>query len=690
MDALGSFALLLAFSFSAYAIAAALIGHWKQKPLLQQSAERATVAVSGLILVATLSLVVLLLRDDFRLAYIASHSNRALPLYFKFAALWSGQEGSLLWWSFLLSLFSMLVVLLNRRSYRHLMPYAVATLMTVQLFFLLLNNFVANPFRLLGVETATGIQFFAPPDGGGLNPLLQHPAMVIHPPMLYLGFVGFSVPFAFALSALLSRSKGEQWIHITRRWTMVAWGFLTIGVFLGGRWAYAVLGWGGYWGWDPVENASLLPWLTGTAFLHSVMMQEKRGMMKVWNMVLIFATFFLCIFGTFLTRSGVLSSVHAFAQSAIGPYFAVFIAAGLIFATAAVVKRLDFLKSENRLDSLLSRESSFLFNNLILLASCFAVLWGTLFPLLSEAVRGVKISVGAPYFNKIQVPIGLFLLLLTAVGPLFAWRRTSLESLRRNFTRPLLFGLLVALISFFLGNRHFYALMAIFLAFFVIATIVMEFFRGARVLRQKSGQGWAGAAVELTRRNTRRYGGYIIHFGVALLFIGFVGNAFSADQQAEMQPGDDFSVGRYRFLLRDLESHDQPNYRSSRARIDVFYNDKFFTTMRPERRFYKASQQPTTEVEIRPRLNEDVYLVFAGLTEDEQHAVIHAYINPLVSWVWIGGFVMVLGTVIALIPSRIPKAARPPRGRSARSSRATSREAASKGKPTKERDEVAV
>ncbi len=455
---------------------------------------------------------------------------------------------------------------------------------------------------------------------------------------------------------------------------MVTWGFLTIGILLGGRWAYEVLGWGGYWGWDPVENASLLPWLTGTAFLHSVMMQEKRGMMKVWNMVLIFATFFLCIFGTFLTRSGILSSVHAFAQSAIGPYFAVFISVGLLFSGGLLLRRLDFLKSENQLDSLLSRESSFLFNNLILLAACFAVLWGTLFPLISEAVRGVKISVGAPYFNKVQVPIGLFLLFLTGVAPLFAWRKTSLESLRRNFTRPLLVGLAAAAIGFLLGARGFYPLMAIFLAFFVIATIVMEFYRGARVIRRKNRLGWLGAATELTRRNTRRYGGYIIHFGVALLFIGFVGNAFNIHEQAEVQAGDEIRAGDYRLVVRGLEESENDNYIASRARIDVYNQDDFVATMFPERRFYKASQQPTTEVAIRPRLNEDVYLVFAGLTEDTGKAVIQVYINRLVNWVWIGGFVMVLGTLIALIPSKAPEPRRPVRRK----------------KPAKERDEVPV
>ncbi|MGH8630535.1 MAG: heme lyase CcmF/NrfE family subunit, partial [Burkholderiales bacterium] len=501
----------------------------------------------------------LLLRDDFRLAYIASHSNRALPVYFKFAALWSGQEGSLLWWSCLMSLFAATAVVANRRTHAHLMPYAVVALMTVLLFFLILNNFATNPFRLLAADGPRGPEVFSPPDGGGLNPLLQHPAMVIHPPMLYLGFVGFSVPFAFALSALITRSKGEQWIRITRHWTMIAWCFLTIGILLGGRWAYAVLGWGGYWGWDPVENASLLPWLTGTAFLHSVMMQEKRGMMKVWNMGLIFATFLLCIFGTFLTRSGVLSSVHAFAQSAIGPYFAVFLSFLLFVCGYVLLRRLDFLKSENQLDSLASRESSFLFNNLMLLASCFAVLWGTLFPLISEAVQGVKISVGAPYFNKIQVPIGLFLLFLTGVGPLFAWRRTSTESLQRNFTRPLIFGAIVAIVSFGFGARNFYALMAIFLAFFVIGTIALEFFRGARVIRQKEERNWAGAVIELTRRNTRRYGGYVIHFGVALLFIGFVGSAFTIHEQAEVLPGDQVAVRNYRFVVQSLDQQETEN-----------------------------------------------------------------------------------------------------------------------------------
>ena len=659
MDALGSFSLLLAFCFSLYAITAAAYGEWKKNPLVAQSAERATVVTGLLTVLASSSLLVLLFRDDFRIAAVASHSNRTLPAFYKLSALWSGQEGSLLFWSAVLAAYSIAVVLLNRKSHRHLMPYVIIVMMITQAFFLLLNNFVVNPFQLLAVDTAAGTQVFAPPDGQGLNPLLQYPMMVIHPPMLYLGFVGFTIPFAFAMAALLTKSKGEKWIQITRRWSMVTWAFLTAGIMLGGRWAYAVLGWGGYWGWDPVENASLLPWLTSTAFLHSVMMQEKRGMMKVWNMVLIFTTFFLCLFGTFLTRSGVLSSVHAFAQSPIGPYFATFITLGLAVSVVILLQRLDFLKSENHLDSLLSRESSFLFNNLILLAATFAILWGTMFPLISEAVQGVKITVGAPYFNRIAIPIGLFLMLLTGLGPLFAWRKTSIESLRRNFAKPIIAAAIVTAVCVPFGLRGFFAIMTIFLSLFVIATIAEEFYRGARSLRQKHTFGWMVATRTLTLRNTRRYGGYVVHFGMALLFIGFAGNAFNVDKQQELAPGDAMTVGGYRFVLETLEPYETENYVASSAMINVFDGDTPFATMYPERRAYKVGGQPTTEVAIKARLSEDVYLVFAGMSEDGQRAVIHAYINPLVMWVWIGTIVTLLGALLALVPNKTAPRASP-------------------------------
>ena len=430
MSQIGSFALLLALALCAYSFLAGLLALVIKGPgseRLGETARRAGIASFAIVFLAAVVLVMAAFQNDFSIAYIFHHSNRDLPAPYKFATLWSGQEGSLLFWSLLLSAYG-LVLRLRYKTDVRLFAHASVIIAAVQVFFLLLLNFAANPFGVM--------QGSLPADGNGLNPLLQYPEMVIHPPMLYLGYVGFTVPFAFALGALIMRYPGEKWIHITRRWTMVTWGFLTCGVFLGAHWAYSVLGWGGYWGWDPVENASLMPWLTGTAFLHSVMMQEKRGMLKTWNMWLIFSTFMLSIFGTFLTRSGVVSSVHAFAQSSIGDWFVVFLA--IIFATCLFfyVKNRSHLRSEHKLESLISRESSFLFNNLLLLVACFTVLWGTLFPVLSEWVQGTKVTVGPPFFNRVNVPVALLLLLLTAVGPLLAWRKTSIESLKRNFLWP--------------------------------------------------------------------------------------------------------------------------------------------------------------------------------------------------------------------------------------------------------------
>ncbi len=410
MDIFGSFALLLAFLAAVYAFGAGIAGILTRRTLLTKSARNAGMAVFVLVTLAVASLEYFFFTDDFSMAYVAAHSNKALPAFYKFAALWAGQEGSLLWWSFLLSIYAFLALFLNRNRHPELMPYVGVTLSGVQIFFLTLNNFVASPFHVMASADSAGVFHLAKlSEGSGLNPLLQYPEMVIHPPMLYLGYTGFTIPFAFALAALLGRYPGEKWIHITRRWTMVAWTFQTIGVLLGAHWAYAVLGWGGYWGWDPVENAALLPWITGTAFLHSVMMQEKRGMMKVWNVWLVFVTFMLCILGTMLTRSGIVNSVHAFAESSIGGWFVGFLIIIFLVCLGAWYKNRDYLRSDNQLDSIVSRESSFLFNNLILLAACFAILWGTLFPVLSEWVTGSKISVGPPFFNKVNVPIALFL-----------------------------------------------------------------------------------------------------------------------------------------------------------------------------------------------------------------------------------------------------------------------------------------
>src|SRR5947208_11213720 len=434
MAQIGSFALLLALALSAYSFLAGLLALLRPgagSERLGETARRAGIAAFAVVLLAAVVLVIAAFQDDFSIAYIFHHSNHDLPGPYKFATLWSGQEGSLLFWSLLLATYG-LVLRLRYKTDSRLFAHASVIMAAVQVFFLLLLNFAAHPFAVM--------QGTLPQDGSGLNPLLQYPEMVIHPPMLYLGYVGFTVPFAFALAALIMRYPGEKWIQITRRWSMVTWGFLTCGVFLGAHWAYSVLGWGGYWGWDPVENASLMPWLTGTAFLHSVMMQEKRGMLKTWNMWLIFSTFMLSIFGTFLTRSGVVSSVHAFAQSSIGTWFVAFLLVILVACMFFYVKNRSHLRSEHKLESLISRESSFLFNNLLFVVACFTVLWGTLFPVLSEWIQGHKITVGPPFFNRVNVPIAMFLLLLTGVGPLLAWRRTSWASRKRNFAIPVLAG----------------------------------------------------------------------------------------------------------------------------------------------------------------------------------------------------------------------------------------------------------
>jgi len=654
MSQIGSFALLLALALSAYSFLAgllALTGKGTGSERLAETARRAGIATFAVVLLAAVVLVVAAFSNDFSIAYIFHHSNRDLPAPYKFATLWSGQEGSLLFWSLLLATYG-LVLRVRYKTDVRLFAHASVVIAAVQIFFLLVLNFAANPFGLM--------QGSLPADGNGLNPLLQYPEMVIHPPMLYLGYVGFTVPFAFALSALIMRYPGEKWIHITRRWTMVTWGFLTCGVFLGMHWAYSVLGWGGYWGWDPVENASLMPWLTGTAFLHSVMMQEKRGMLKVWNMWLIFATFMLSIFGTLLTRSGLVSSVHAFAQSSIGDWFSAFLA--LIFATCVFfyVKNASHLRSEHKLESLVSRESSFLFNNLLLLVACFTVLWGTLFPKLSEWIQGNKVTVGPPFFNRVNVPVALLLLLLTAVGPLLAWRRTSLESLKRNFLWPAIGALGLGVFLIIRGMRpwrdmsYVYSLMTIMLSVLVALTVASEFFRGGRVISRHTGLNLLASMVQLAHRNTRRYGGYIVHFGVIVVMIGFAGAAFNQDAEKELGFGDKMAIGPYTLVCQSYTQDDNPNYGSEWAVINVFRGGKQIATLAPERRFYKASQQTSTMVANRSTPQEDLYLVYEGQNQDTGRPIIKAHLNPLVMWIWVGVWIIIAGTVLALVPNAVP------------------------------------
>jgi cytochrome c-type biogenesis protein CcmF len=653
VDVFGSFALVLAFICAVYALVGGIAAILTRHPLLIKSTRQAGIATCCLIFLATLSLEYLFFTDNFSVAYVVAHSNRDLSTFYKVAALWSGQEGSLLFWSFLLAVYVISVLLAYRNKNGELMPYVGVVLAGVQIFFLTLNNFVASPFKALAIPGANGaMDLVARADGNGLTPLLQYPEMVIHPPNLYSGYTGFTIPFAFALGALLARYPGEKWIHLTRKWTMIAWMFQSMGILLGAHWAYAVLGWGGYWGWDPVENASLLPWLTGTAFLHSVMMQEKRGMMKVWNVWLVFCTFLLCILGTMLTRSGVVSSVHAFAQSSIGNWFVGFLAIIILVCLGAYLKNRDYLKSENQLDSVVSRESSFLFNNLLFLVACIAILSGTLFPVFSEWITGDRISVGAPFFNKVNIPIGLLLLFLTGVGPLLAWRKTSAESLKRNFGWPLMIGLAAGAVAFAFGFRAFYSLICMILCVFVSATIGMEFFRGAKVIRARSGASLIASGIDLTMRNTRRYGGYIVHLGMVLVFIGLSGAAFNRDVQKEMQLGQTLQIGPYTLLLQAFDTQPEKNYTAERMIVEVLQNNKQIMMLYPEKRRFSTTAENGTMVAIYSTLKEDLYVVYAGQSPDTQLPVIHAFLNPLVKWIWFGGVVVVFGTLVALLPNR--------------------------------------
>ncbi|MBW4025936.1 MAG: heme lyase CcmF/NrfE family subunit [Acidobacteria bacterium] len=661
MPAFGSFALLLALALSAYTLVVGAIAlrqiatsaSGRVAPeKLAETARRAGIGSFFAVTAAAFALVWAAFTNDFSVSYILHHSNRALPGPYKFAALWSGQEGSLLLWAWLLAAYGFVLRLRHKVDVK-LTAYASTILAGIQLFFLALLNFAAPPFALVSGQV--------PADGFGLNPLLQYPEMVIHPPMLYLGYVGFSVPFAFALGALMMRYPGEKWIHITRRWTMVTWLFLTCGIFLGAHWAYSVLGWGGYWGWDPVENASLMPWLTGTAFLHSVMMQEKRGMMKNWNVWLIFSTFMLSILGTLLTRSGLVSSVHAFAESSIGTWFWAFLIIVMSVCLFTFVLQRDHLKSENKLESLVSRESSFLFNNLVLLAACFTVLWGTLLPVISEYVQGNKITVGPPFYNRVAVPIGIFLLFLTGIGPLLAWRSSSFKSIRKNFILPLAAGLATALILIACGERPwhnfseeqgaFYSLMAWSMAALVTTAISAEFLRGAGVISRHTGKNIFASMVQLTRRNTRRYGGYIVHFGVVVIFIGLAGSAFNQNKEQELGFKQSMTLGPYRLECQSYTQDSNLNYDTEYALLDVYRAGKKITQLSPERRFYQASQTTSTIVANHSTLAWDLYVIYAGKDPDTGQPIIKVFLNPLVAWIWIGVIIVIFGTAVALMPN---------------------------------------
>ena len=649
MENIGALAILLAFCLAVFAVVSSLAGKYGRRPFLVVSGERAVYSVWGLLTVASGLLIYALVVGDYRLAYVAAHSNKAMPALYKVTAWWGGQEGSLLLWSWLLATYSAVAVWINRRKFRDMMPVVVAILMTTAAFFIALITFVVSPFQVL----MAGKGIIDVGDGRGLDPLLQWWTMAIHPPMLYLGYVGSIVPFAFAMGSLITRQRGEAWIHSTRRWAIVTWLFLTTGITLGMGWAYTVLGWGGFWGWDPVENASLMPWISGTAFLHSVMMQEKKGMMKVWNMVLVSSTFLLSILGTTLTRTGLVQSVHAFAQSPIKPYFTTFLITALVLVVYAIVRNLPYLKSEAKLESVVSRESSFLFNNLILLASCFAILWGTLFPVVMEALTNEKETIDTPYYLRVEVPIGLFLLFLTGVGPLVAWRKSSLDSLRRAFLVPTLIGIGVSAALFASGVHHVAALVSFGLCAFVISTILGEFWKGSRSIQMKEHIALPRAAFELTWRNTRRYGGYLVHLGIVAMFIGFTGTAFNLHETYNMGLGQTIHFGHYDIKLANVRDGSNDNYEFSHAMLDVSKNGKQIDVLEPEIRLYKSSEARNSIIGIRRQLNEDLYTVYAGVLPDASKATFQFYQLTLVSWIWIGFWIVLFGTLICLVPSKV-------------------------------------
>jgi len=651
MADLGNVLLYSLFPLSIYTTLVALAAGITKRQGLLVAARRGAYSVFAVTTLSVLSLVYLLVTSDFSIEYVASNTNQSLPLFYKIVALWAGHNGSLLLWTWIITIFVGIVAYQNRHKNNDLMPYVIFVMAGTTVFFSVLNVFISNPFDTLYQDLGNTLQEFAVQDGRGLNPLLQHPAMIIHPPVLFIGYVGTVVPFAFAIAALITGKLGAGWIHTTRRWALTTWGFLAAGIVLGGKWAYVELGWGGYWAWDPVENASLLPWLTATAYLHSVMIQERKGMLKVWNMALVIATYLLAVFGTFLTRSGIVSSVHAFANSGLGPAFAVFLTTATLFSVGLLLYRRKDLKPDEEMQSLVSRESGFLFNNLLFLLATIAVLWGTLFPVISELFTGDQITVGPPWFNNIMIPIGLALLLLTGVGPLLAWRHTSTETLKRSFGWPILGSFIFVLVLLGFGVNDGWAIGSFAISFFVTWTIVVEFIKGAGVRRKNSGENFFKALYMLSRKNTRRYGGYIIHLAIVLMFMGFTGNAFNSETRAEVGEGDTFTLDSYSFKTLAINSAETENYSSQSLELEMSKKGKVVDTLHPERRYYFASEQPSTEVDIYSTMREDIYIVLSGASNDGEKVIVQVYRNPFVKFVWIGAWLLVFGTLFAMVPN---------------------------------------
>ena len=645
MATLGTFVLLGAFVASAYAFAASVAGARRRSWRLVESGVGAFYFTAALTTVASGVIVHAFVTNNYAIKYVQRYSDAALPFAYKVAAYWGGLDGSLLFWVFLLSIFGALAVYMNRERHRELIPYVVATIAVTQMFFIFLMIIHNNPFST---------SLTPPADGRGLTPLLQNFYMAIHPPSLYIGFVAMTIPFAFGMAALITGHLDDSWLRAVRIWTMTGWLFLTFGLTLGMLWAYEELGWGGYWGWDPVENAGLLPWFTATAFLHSVTVQERRGMLRVWNVTLVITTFFLTIFGTFMTRSGIVQSVHAFGEDPeLARLFTIFMVLIVTVSFGFVIYRLPILRSRNELDSWVSREAAFLANNWILLFSAMFVLFATMFPTLSEAIRGERLTVGPPFFNKWMLPIGLILLLLTGVGPLLAWRKSTVSNLIQQFMWPVVVSLAVAGTLVALGVRVWSSGICFAFCAFTFTTIGQEFIRGAQVRRGSTGTDAITAMIGLVGRSKRRYGGYIVHVGIVLMFLGFAGEGFKAEEQVTMTPGQEVSIRQFTIRHDALRVTSDAQKQMITGHLSVFEDGKPAGTMTPAKWFFnRREDEPTTETAIRRRVSEDLYIVLAGYDAGPQQAVYTITVNPLVNWIWFGFGILAVGTVIAMLPER--------------------------------------
>ncbi len=651
----GYLILVTALLLAVFGVIAGFWGGRQRNPSLVASSFHAIYAVAALVLLAAMILWYGLLTDKFQVNYVWNHSEKALPTFYKFSALWGGQAGSLLFWTLILSVYSVIVATMFRRKQLGQMPFVNAVLLTTSGFFLTLLVFAENPFKQSG---------FLPPDGQGLNPLLQNYWMVIHPVMLYTGYVGLTVPFAFAMGALFSKNLGNQWVRTVRRWTLIPWMFLAAGILMGSQWAYMELGWGGYWAWDPVENASFLPWLTATAFLHSIIIQERRGILKVWNVVLIACTYFLVILGTFTTRSGIIESVHSFARSNVGIYFLIFLIASIGIFAWLLNNRLPLLRNENEIDSVSSRESAFLINNWLFTGLAFSTLWGTFFPMFSEILTGRRISVNAPWFNKVNGPLFLMLLLMMGIGPLLGWRRTSVEVMRKQFTWPVLSAVVFAAVFAYFSPRL-YPTMGLSVCVLVAATIVQEFVRGVIARRATTNENPVIALFSLLRRNGQRYGGYIVHLAIVMIGIAVIGNTFyQSTTNINLNKNQSVSLAGYTLTFIALESEHTSNRTEFSAHLAlVGPKGQALGTLSPGRNIYdKTPDQPTSEVGLRMSASDDIYVVLNGWQDDGSSATFTIFVNPLTIWLWIGGIVLVLGTLICIWPNPARKEERMPAG----------------------------